>query len=224
MTRFLPESGALFQHIPRTGGTFVEDALTALEIRTTHWTKQRPGMAKKHALLSHYHRKYMPDVKLVVAFVRHPVNYYASVWKYMRDSRNCSRRRLNRMIVKHSWHPFRRAGLLFKPDFCEWMEAMLEDEPAWATRLMSLYVGPEGGEFCRFIGRTETLESDLIELLIGLGCKPDPRRLSALGRVNASVCSCLIPDDLRERICREERVLIRRFYGPETSDRRWYGV
>lgn len=226
MARFLLDSSALFQHIPRTGGTFVQAALTSLQIPATHWTKQKPNTFKKHALLSQYRPEYMGQVKFVFAFVRHPVDYYLSVWKFLTDSdRNTSRRRLGQLAKKGLWHPHGKAASLYKPDFCEWVDAILEAEPAWATRLFESYVGPEGGEFCQFIGRTETLRSDLAQLLIHFNYRIDPADLLKVPKANKSATPPpFLPDELRDRICREERVLIRRFYGQGTATKRWYGT
>lgn len=225
MARFLPDSGALFQHVPRTGGTFVQEALTALAVPTTHWTKRVPDSPKKHSLLNHYYPSYMVEVKLIFAFVRHPVDYYSSVWRYLHDARQVSRRRFSLTITKHRWHPFKQAALLYKPDFCEWVDAMVEAEPAWATRLFESYVGPEDGEFCQFIGRTETVRSDLANLLIHFNYRIDPADLIKVPKANKSLSPPPdIPDELRNRICRQERVLIRRFYGHATMCKRWYGL
>lgn len=226
MARFLPESGLLIQHIPRTGGTFVEDAIDRLGILCSRWASKQDSRKcpKKHSLLSHYHRDQMAVVKRVACFVRHPVAYYASAWRYLHESRMASRRRLSHMWLRWRWHPFRQAALLYKQDFCEWMDAMIEQEPGWATRLAAWYVGPENGEFCDFIGRTETLVPDLIELLTRLGYSVDTELLDCMGRSNQSGLrsQVVVPDDFRERICREERVLIRRFYSPDTEAKRWY--
>ena len=101
---------------------------------------------------------------------------------------------------------------------------MIEHEPGWATRLMGWYAGPENGEFCTFIGRNESLVEDLAEMLGRFGYSADRQILAAMGRKNATGPSSRVevPDALREWICREERVLIRRFYGPGTMSKRLY--
>lgn len=225
MARFLPDCGLLFQHIPRTGGTFVERVIDGMGVEANRWiSKQNSRQCpKKHSLLSHYHRDELAKVRRIAVFVRHPVDYYATTWQYIHSSRLSSRRRLAHLWTRWRWHPFRQAGLLYKPDFCEWCEAVLEQEPAWATRLMAWYVGPEHGEFCDFIGRTETIAPDLSMLLTAVGHPTSECMLAEIGRVNEStVPKPEIPDELRQRICREERVLIRRFYSPQTEGLRWY--
>ena len=165
----------------------------------------------------------MGQVKQIVAFVRHPVDYYVTTWRYLHSSRYASYTRLSNLWTRWRWHPFRQAALLYRADFCEWVDVMIEQEPGWATRLMAWYVGPEHGEFCDFIGRTETLVTDLAEVLNRLGHPVNESSLAAIGRVNQSPAEQVdVPDDLRARIEREERVLIRRFYGPDTADMRWF--
>jgi len=225
MARFLIEPGALFQHIPRTGGTFVETAIDDLKIPCNRWISKQPkSCPKKHSLFFHYHHDQKKSVRFVFTFVRHPVDYYSSVWRYLHDARLVRESRLSLLWTKHSWHPFRQAALLYKPDFAEWVDALLETEPAWATRLIGWYVGPEGGEFANFIGRTETLTADLANLLVNFGYQCEADALLQRPRLNLSFTPPpAIPDELRNRICREERVLIRRFYGTETATKRWYG-
>lgn len=225
MARFFPDSGALFQHVPRTGGTFVERAVKTLGIRCNRWIYRQPKtLPKKHSLLSHYHRKDMTGVEFVFAFVRHPVSYYISAWQYLCESRMASYRRLSLLWTQWRWHPFRQAALLYRGDFCEWAERILDQEPGWATRLMGWYVGPEGGEFCDYVGRTETLIPDLTEVLTHLGHRVDESVLNGLGRINVSLPGNVveIPAELRARIEREERVLIRRFYSEDTLAKRWF--
>ena len=228
MARLLYDPGLLIQHIPRTGGTFVEDVIAQLKIPCHKMlVRKQLSTVKKHSLLFQYGTKQMERANAIACFVRHPADYYSSVWRYMHECRMISRTRLANLWNRWPWHPFRQAALLYKPDFAEWVDAMTEHEPAWATRLFALYVGPECGEFCDFIGRTETLKADLIELLIRFGCISNPDQIDLIDRAEpanvALVSRVDIPNELRERICREERVLIRRFYGPNTLAKRWYG-
>ena len=226
MARYLIDSKALFQHIPRTGGTFVETVIDDMKIPCIRWISKQPlGYPKKHCLFFYYQNHQKVNVKFVFAFVRHPVDYYMSTWRYLHDAAQFRSSRLAALWSKFIWHPFRNVGLIYKPDFCEWVEGVLEQEPAWATRLMESYVGPEHGEFCQFIGRTETLRSDLANLLIHFNYQIDPSDLLKEPKVNKSLTPPpAIPDELRNRICREERVLIRRFYSEDTLVKRWYGT
>jgi hypothetical protein len=57
----------------------------------------------------------------------------------------------------------------WKSDFDEWMEVMLEEEPGWATRVYERFVGPQFGEFPHYIGRTETIDRDVEEVMNILG-------------------------------------------------------
>lgn len=226
MARFLPDAGLLIQHVPRTGGTFVEEALDRLGINCNRWTSKqdRHLCPKKHSLLSHYHRDQMAKVESVACFVRHPVAYYRSVWRYLRQSYLSGPRRIRHMAGERwRWHPFRQAARLYRNDFERWAELILEEEPGWATRLMAWYVGPESGEFCDFIGRTETVAEDLSALLSRFRIYVRPEDLDGIGTSNASEVFCPeVPRELAERICREERVLIRRFYAPDTLEKRWF--
>lgn len=225
MARFIPDCGLLFQHVPRTGGTFVEQVVDGLGVEVNRWiSKQNSKLCpKKHSLLSHYYREQMVLVKRIACFVRHPVDYYVTTWQYLNEARSISSGRLQQMWVRWKWHPFRQAAMAYRPDFSEWVDALIEAEPGWATRLMAWYVGPEHGEFCDFIGRTETLVPDLVELLTAVGHPVREDALLAAGRANAAKTSKPEVSDLvRERICREERVLIRRFYSADTEAKRWY--
>jgi hypothetical protein len=234
VARFLPDSGALFQHVPRTGGTFVEKAIDLLGIGCSRWSKHvRKGFSKKHALLARYDFRALGNVKFTFAFVRHPVEYYVSTWRYMQAEKNRHPRGLPEKDYLtsltddyFSWHPFRSAARLYQDDFASWVCQMVEHEPGWCSRLFEWYVGPRGGEFVDFIGRTETLASDFTEVMAALGY----HRQGFLGelvlrpRVNESQTPRPIVSDLiKQAILRSERTTLAQFWGTETKDRRWYG-
>jgi len=74
--RLLP-SNALFLHIPKTGGSWVEQALREIGVQieqpaTIH------GVTYRHSLLSMFQEQY----PYVFTFVRHPLSWYESWWKY----------------------------------------------------------------------------------------------------------------------------------------------
>ena len=119
----------------------------------------------------------------------------------------------------------------WKPDFNEWLDEMLEEEPGWVTRWFERYVGPPGGEFCHFIGRTETIEQDMEDVLtmLGYGNQWNEKR-ERIGQINhaknkirsVKAPNIEVTNEQRKRIERSERVLIRRFYGEGTFQKRVY--
>lgn len=180
-------------------------------------------MPKKHCLFFHYSAREKCRVKFLFAFVRHPVDYYVSVWRYLQYSYDanhmgvlCSRKRWD-------WHPFAIPASLYHREFGVWAQRMLEKQPAWASQLFSLYVGPPGAEYCEFIGRTEYLARDLADVLTYLGYDVSRESLFQLGKINETYVPLpIVSQDLRDAICRSECSLVDRFYGRKTVNERWY--
>lgn len=221
MARFLPDAGLLIQHIPRCGGSFVERALDELKIPYVRWLEKQPDrLPRKHSLLEHYRREPMREVRAVACWVREPVAYYKSVWCWLTQAGERGRRKL---LTKWSWHPHASAARLYAPDFGRWVWLVLDREPAWATRIFESYTGPEGGEFCQFVGRCETIAEDLPELLDRVGFVADQQVVQNIPRQNESkVPKPEIGRWAEDKIRESERVAIRRWYGAE-ADRRSYG-
>ncbi len=74
--RLLP-SNALFLHIPKTGGSWVEQALREIGVQIEQ-PATIPGVTFRHSLLSMFQERY----PYVFTFVRHPLGWYESWWKY----------------------------------------------------------------------------------------------------------------------------------------------
>ena len=118
MARFLPESGLLIQHMPRTGGTWVERAVRRCGIRHSNWISSQPRwLPKKHSLITHYRFPKMARVRLIACFVRHPLAYYESVWKWM--ARGMKRRGAVH-LRRYSWHPRFCSVRWYQLDFNDW--------------------------------------------------------------------------------------------------------
>lgn len=227
MNRKLRGIDAVFLHVPRTGGTWVLSALYTCRLRSTPWgvVEDRPTMPRAHRLPFFCVQETVPAA--LITFVRHPVAYYESVWKWIAFHDHAPTK------ARWTWHPFRRAIETYEKDgtFERWVRRIVEEESCWYTRMLEDYVGPAGAEYCDYIGRTKTLQRDFVAAVKDVGIELDPARLAALDRlplVNAVPAESFgdrlrWTDELRELVLRNERVTVSRFFGPDTSDLRYYG-
>lgn len=214
MSLYLKKHKAVFLHVPRTGGNWVRNVLRRIaEMPARNFYGTIPEhIDRKHACLSHKDRRKMARVKYIFAFVRHPVSYYESVWKWLnRDARKRSAKQPN-WAIRRRWHPFRDVAKLWDQEFNVWVARVLEDVPAFATRLFEMYVGPEGAPFVDFIGRLENIKEDMEVVLSRLG---NPMELdNVTGKINAIDKDVSWDDYLLERVLKIERPTIERFYAP----------
>ncbi len=208
--RYLPDSKALFLHIPRTGGVWVNKALNVLQIKhNITWRKDIPiKIPRNHQLILHLPIKRLCSVSFRFAFVRHPIAYYESVWKWLN---------VGIQMRRHwKWHPFLSAHKLYSPDFNQWIRRMLDEESAWYTRLVESYVGPKGGEFVDYIGKTETLSTDLKKVLVKLGYAEQVSKhwaeVEKLQRIHEIKQNVQWNMRLKKRILATECLVIKRFY------------
>jgi hypothetical protein len=167
-------------------------------------------------------------VDFVFSFVRHPLKFYTSVWRYVKKMRLKGKQRLD---YWRPWWPTLEVVRNWDDDFHTWVCCMLEAQPSWATRLFEQYVGPEHGEFCHFIGRQETLAEDFCQVMsmIGYGDVIDKHRDRIHARRHINAVSPKRVDrvawsyEAETAVRDSERLIIRRFYSKENWDRRCYG-
>lgn len=221
MALYLPQHNALFTHIPRTGGTWLRRALTVSGVTTEDWLRSKTleGITRKHQAITHIKSTSLATpLPFTFAFVRHPVSYYASVWRRMQRDQ----------IIKgwdhkseKGWEPWSRVSKLFDPNepFEEWASKILKQEPAWVTRLFEYYIGPEGGEFCKFVGRLENLKTDFGKLGDTLGFKPNWENVNSINCSKRATRKSLVDrvywrklPQLRRAIESSEISVIRRWY------------
>jgi hypothetical protein len=188
-------SRMLFLHLPKTGGTWVTNAMLAAGVPA-----ERPPSLPFHA--NRVEAGEYGD-RFVCAFVRHPLDFWRSYWAFrMRDGWD----RESPIDVQAA-----------SGDLNEFTNNVVERVPGAARFLYEAFVGAPGDEI-DFIGRQESLADDLVSALRRAGETFDERVLRAHARANASDYALLPARYHRataERLAESEHALIERFYAAD---------
>jgi len=196
-------NGAEFLHIPKTGGSWVESVLAANQLiqskslnrhddydRNLH---QSCGGVTGDRLVQFYDKarrrlsrtfgEYWGRANKTpifrFCFVRHPLRWYESWWKYMQS------RDWNRWGTSNSayeWHPNSVLNGLGSGDFNTFVRNVVQKRPGYVTEL--LYSFTKLG--ISYIGKTETLRDDLCQVFKVLELKFDPATIYESAKINAS--------------------------------------
>jgi len=176
MALLLPRS--VFYHIPKTGGSWVREAvrsagIPAQEIGNLHATPQEAG----------------PQGRLAFTFVRDPLTWYPSYWMYQ---------------MRMAWDlPNSALGAFRSDDFGSFMRRVLRKRPGFLSKLYGSYVGLPFHPV-QFIGRQENLAEDLIHALRLAGERFDERRILSTPPRNSSRIRPVLSGSLQEAVSRSE--------------------
>jgi hypothetical protein len=170
----LLKNGAVFLHIPKTGGTWVRHVLKELDM-----IKGRMGHSHSDYERAFWHDKLHHDVKVVryivgrairysraqvkmepgcfkFCFVREPLSWYESWWRYMQSTNWPDR---GNEHDPYRWDPNSVLNGLGSPDFNTFMYNVNKKRPGYVTEMYGWYVRPGIG----FVGKQECLRQDLIK-------------------------------------------------------------
>lgn len=225
MSAIIKKHRLIYLHIPRTGGSWaykafnISNVRASLDIQKLYYPdtnkKLRKGLKslEKHCLLQHYSKKSSAEWDFVISFVRHPIQYYESIWSHFYDKikKEWGYKKFSRRIKGCSWHPYIIPFSYWNEDFNIWMKDMLKYHPGWVSHLFEMYVGPEDVEFCDYIGRTERLIEDFSSIMSDFGINAD--KVSQVGRINVSNPDIVWDESLLQDVIAAEHMAINRFYG-----------
>ena len=112
-------------------------------------------------------------------FVRHPLRWYESWWKYM-NARGWND--WGDPKVAGGWHPNAALNGLGSSDFNQFVQNVIDTRPGYVSELFFSYAKPG----IAYIGKTEHLTDDLLSVVSHLGLQVDSQAVKNRGPVNAS--------------------------------------
>jgi hypothetical protein len=190
---------AIFIHIPKTSGSWVEQCLREQNnvyiesIGSRHGDLERIGNFWRHCPYF-YVRKSLSHAKnfqsligncFILCFVRHPYEWAKSFYSYQTERGWPKWKGLGEEWLKYGntkWHPNEVLYDLDKSSFNRFINDMIEKRPGYIYELYSWYIGTE----IDFIGKVESIKRDLIKVLSKIGVKVNVEKIKSSPPVNVS--------------------------------------
>jgi hypothetical protein len=218
----LLQNGAVFLHIPKTGGTWVSQTLRRLGLfrcsigakhanfpRMLATGRRGAGRRLEHTAKRLLFLRTRPR-PFTFCFVRHPLSWYESFYSY-KSRPDTQWERDGEWDSYARWHPNAVLnGLGEGRDFNEFVEAVIEQRPGYVTSLYEHYTFQP----VDFVGRQEQLREDLAAVLEKMGCEFDRQVVLEAKRVNTSRAPGERPEwdeALRQRVLELERPALLRY-------------
>lgn len=214
------KGGAIFLHIPKTGGNWVttvlkECGLVKGSIGHKHADIDRvlfPSENSGHKLLKYLIKRkllYPRDKPFMFCFVRHPVKWYESWFKYMSQP---SRQWCEWGDEKDTkrWHPNAVLNGLGDTNFNQFVRNVIRKRPGYVTELYGWYTKPQ----IDFVGKQENLREDLIHVLRVLDFEFDEdfvRNFPKVGVSSKTEDKVIWDPDLKEEVFKLEYAGIVRY-------------
>jgi hypothetical protein len=193
----LLKNGAVFLHIPKTGGTWIRKVLEDLDLVAGPLGHGHSDLDRAywHAKLHHDFKvlryiardwgrspraqKKMSPRAFKFCFVREPLGWYESWWRFMMS---LNWRVLGDETDPHKWHPNAMLNGLGSPDFNAFMHNLNRKRPGYVTEMYGWYVRPG----VDFVGKLENMQHDLLKAFSLMNLKLDEQRALGVARQNES--------------------------------------
>ena len=176
----LLKNGAVFLHIPKTGGKWVISVLKELDLVKFNFSHNHADMERTINFHRHFpmhfirqtikHGYYLKKLKTAFkfCFVRHPLKYYESYFKFAASLGWPET--MGKMPGSNDWHPNSPFYGCESDDFNVFMKNIMSKHPGYVTELYSSFTRPS----IDFIGKNENLVEDLIKVLDIMKINFDP--------------------------------------------------
>jgi len=207
----LLKNGAVFVHIPKTGGTWVTSVLRDAGLAQCRIAHKHADLEHLRDSWKHYPTQLLkrtlwfgPGVQRRIrrgvkfCFVRHPIRWYESYFRYMKGLGWPSFGGLS----TSRWHPNAELFDLSDETLEGFMRNVLDRCPGYLARMYEWFTGPvaassnaagpmiqpvdDHATACTYIGRQERLVEDLVAILDELGAPADEARVRATVPANVS--------------------------------------
>ena len=208
------KKGECFLHIPKTGGSWVSEILKQQGLikkeigyhKHIDWTRVSYFPQSHTKLLSKinfsFSKFFYP--KKSFCFVRHPLKWYESWWKY------CCQDSVHWKIFGSNkyWHPNYFLHTCKSYDFNEFVRKVFDSRPGFVSEMYSQYAHNE----IDFIGKQENLADDLIYFLMQQEYSIKIEDIQKSPRQNVSVAQKIKWDpQLREEVKDSEKMALLRY-------------
>lgn len=185
--------GSLFLHVPKTGGIWIHKVLYDMDYikndeghehadlshlsaeiiqREAVWYQQPPFRSRQRL-------REQDKMPFLFCFVRHPLRWYESLWRFMRQQHWP---RMGREGYWRQWHPKALLNGLGHEDFNTFIANVMEKRPGYLSELYFNYARPE----VNFVGQTEHLTEDFLTVLTHLKIPHDPSAIRQRQRANTT--------------------------------------
>lgn len=163
---------AVFLHIPKTGGNWIMEVLRRKKVIKRTWEEKHADY-NRFLIIENELAKMKP---FIFCFVRNPLTWYESWWKYM-----LMEPRQFRSWASRPFHPCTPLDGCGDDDFNKFVEKCIVKRPGFVSEMFSQFT-----KQAMFIGKQETLGLDLVEVFDRLKIKHNKQRISEIEPINIS--------------------------------------
>lgn len=199
MAIYLPKADAVIYHTHKTGGSWVQEAINAAGIENEQWGYKH---AQVVSLLVDSERPLPPNG---IAFIRHPITWLQSVWRYRNGAPG--------QFYGRPMGAINDIAIESNEDFETFVRLYLDHIPGWITDMFMSYIEYAGSTWVSYIGKQENLSRDLIYGLHLCGLKLTDDQLDAIllhPPVNVSKPEVpFMSKNLQARVCATEWKIMR---------------